>query len=288
MGGDEHAARPLQTAPDVRDEVERGRVGPMKILDHRNGRRVFVAAGVKECAEQAVTIPALGELRQIPAGTSGHVEHRTEGAGGLQRIALSPEGAEHSVGERETTVTSDVLPTPASPEITTSRPSPARADRRRSSRTQAAPAPAREVGSASPDGRPGEAELFDPPRRFFAPAAHTELGQHRRDVVVHGLRRDEQAAAAISSLVRCSARQHATSTSRFVSPIGFALVNVRVERGMVVTPRSRSLWRTISFARPGPQPVEVSNKLKPWPGPLPPLLSPRTSASSYGRPRSAQ
>ncbi len=88
---DEHRARVLHSAPRIDEEVERGRVGPVQILQDDDRRRAVERACADQLDEEPMSIVAVGELRQVATRCAGDVDHGTERSGSVQRVALAPQ-----------------------------------------------------------------------------------------------------------------------------------------------------------------------------------------------------
>ena len=107
-----------QPAAEQRHEVERRVVGPVQVLDHQHG---LVGELVERGGEHGLAAAVDRRRRSVPPASRGDVAQRAERARRDQRVARAPQHAARS-SPSVTEVTSAVLPMPASPITSATRP----------------------------------------------------------------------------------------------------------------------------------------------------------------------
>ena len=131
VGDDEEDAKLADAPAEEAKQLQRGAVGPMGVFADEDGRSRSRGEGAPAPPERAAPgIAIKGMLVDVEAERGGQVAHRTERTGRGERVAR---GAQHCrrVGDAwQNASTSVVLPTPASPPTSTTRPCPAAAWRR--------------------------------------------------------------------------------------------------------------------------------------------------------------
>jgi hypothetical protein len=94
VGGQQQHAHPAQPPPEEAQQVDRGLIGPVDILDHHHGQGAGCVDPGQEGREQPVPVrPLAAQRAEFPADLRADVEQRAQRTRGQQPVAGPPQPA---------------------------------------------------------------------------------------------------------------------------------------------------------------------------------------------------